>query len=197
MSTTQSSSHQIIESLSKPLYQFAICLTGEEESAKTLIEEAFQRRLQMGLDETEPKQLIKQLFKDIYRLFNAEFNFPANPPPISIGQISSLSDLNEETLFNLFPIVDTLEELNKLSEQDIISTFLDVHPVYRPALTLYYLGEFSIKDIAYILDTEIDIIKELIFKGKYTFYHSVYGKIQAKRRKILLLTDNEIQPRQS
>lgn len=188
---------EIVSRACEDLYRFALCLTGEEEYSRNLVEQAFKSRLQSGISALEIDTAIKSLFSRVYRLFLATESpsqpevGPSAPPLVTAGPGANEKDLGES---QLPPVVDSVDDLLKLSHEDILTAFWDVPPTYRPALALYYIGRFSLSEIADILDTDIETVQYRILYGKEMLNRALSAKIAARSRKILLHESNNERP---
>ena len=183
---------QLVQKSYEGLYRFAVCLTGDPEAAADLVQEAFESRIQSGIPETDLDRMVEWLYMTLYRLFLAqtpEEELEIRPPPPRIRPQEEEEAAAEEEEQTLHFVVEHPEKLDLLDDETVLQSFWDVHPAYRAPLALFYLGGFSVHDIARLLDTTVSSVRQRILKGKEMLYRGLSGKISARSRKILLLQD--------
>lgn len=144
----------IVSNYYQPLYRFGYSLAKNEHDASELTQQTFYTYAEKG-DSLRDKTKVKSwLFTTLYREFlrrrNKDSRIDHYEPELLENTASSVdSDVQRSTDANL-----AIEALDEVDE------------VYREPLSLFYLQDFSYKEISEILEVPIGTIMSRLSRGK-------------------------------
>jgi RNA polymerase sigma-70 factor (ECF subfamily) len=144
---------QIVSAHYEALFRFAISLTRSNADAQDLTQQTFFVWAKKGHQLHDPSKVKTWLFTTLHRTFLAarrrQIRFPHE-------------DLQE--LAHLLPAVPP-QSPDDLNSTDLLSALAKVDQVFRPAVALFYLQDYSYKDIAKILEVPVGTVKSRISRG--------------------------------
>lgn len=136
------------------LYRFALSLTRSETDASDLTQQTFLIWGSKGhqlRDRTRAKTwLFTTLHREFLRLRRHEVRFPR----VELSQV-------EPELSSMGP-----EGIEILKLDDVLHALAQVEPVYRAALSLFYLEDMSYREMADILGVPIGTVQSRLSRGK-------------------------------
>lgn len=136
-----------------PLYQFAFSLTRSESDAADLTQQAFYIWATKGHQLRDKSKVKTWLFTTLHREFlnhrRKVVRFPHH----------ELSEIEHE-----LPAV-TPEMVNALDSAAVVELLNRVAQPYQAALALFYLEDYSYKDIADVLDVPLGTVQSRISRG--------------------------------
>jgi len=144
----------IVDSLYNPLYQLAVGLTKSESDAADLVQETF---LTFGqrLDQVRDFSKIKSwLFTTLRRYFLLKIRRHKKHP-----EVQFLPDAHD------FPTEDP-QVWSSLDARSVREALLQVDEKYRVALELFYLKNFSYREIVDALGIPIGTVMSRLSRGK-------------------------------
>lgn len=151
------------------LYRFALSLTRSESDALDLTQHTFQIWATKGHQLRDISKAKTWLFTTLHRAFlqgrRRQTRFPHQDLDEIIEQLPVASQTPSDGL-------DSLQVLPALAQ---------LEEVYRAAVALFYLEDYSYKDIALILDVPVGTVKSRIARG-------------VAQLRELLLADNRMSP---
>lgn len=138
----------------------AIAATGNRNNAADAVQEAFIRIYNnmnsFDIDKPFKPWFYKILMNECKRLFHK--NQSSIP-------YDSYFDNNADY---------SLEELHKFEEyEDLYKSIMELDEIYRISIVLKYLKGFSEKDIAEILEINVNTVKSRLFKGRQKLRYSL------------------------
>jgi RNA polymerase sigma-70 factor (ECF subfamily) len=152
---------QLVSQHYEPLYRFAFSLTGTEADAGDLTQQTFYIWATKGNQLRDRSKVKSWLFTILHREFlnirRRAVRFPH----------FELSDANEE-LPTLAP-----EMVNTLDAARVVELLGQVQEPYRAAVSLFYLEEYSYKEIADILAIPLGTVRSRISRGIAQLQQSV------------------------
>ncbi len=136
------------------LYRFALSLTRNESDACDVTQQTFYLWASKGHQLRDPAQAKTWLFTTLYREFlssrRKEERFPR-------------AELDDES-------VELCEEARPASESldtaAVLEALGQMDPVFRAPLTLFYLKEFSYREIAAVLEIPAGTVMSRLARGK-------------------------------
>jgi len=144
---------QIVCQHYEPLYRFALSLTHAEADACDLTQQTFYIWATKGHQLRDRSKVKTWLFTTLHREFlNIRKNVVRFPHVELIDEHEDLPTISPETVSTL-DAARVLEFLGKLQEP------------YRAALSLFYLEDYSYKEIADILEVPLGTIRSRISRG--------------------------------
>jgi RNA polymerase sigma-70 factor, ECF subfamily len=152
------------------LFRFAVSLTRREADAADLTQQTFYIWATKGHTIREVAKAKTWLFTTLYREFIRAHRR---------GQrLTSLEDLppGEQDPPDL-----EHDQLAKLDHEVVLQALQDIDPVFRAALTLFYLKDLTYHEIAEILDVPIGTVMSRLNRGKAHLRTALARRVQGGR----------------
>lgn len=146
---------QLVDAHYTPLFRFAQSLTRNSSDAGDLTQQTFFIWAKQGHALRETGKAKSWLFTTLYREFLRGRR--------RAGRITALEDLGPVESDPPAPEVDIV---NGMDASLVVEALQDVDEVYRAPLTLFYLQEFSYKEIAEMLEVPIGTVMSRLSRGK-------------------------------
>lgn len=138
----------------EPLYRFAYSLARSEEDACDLTQQTFYLFATRGHQLKERSKAKTWLFTTLYRAFlgtkRRQQRFPHE-------------DLDEASLEDLASV--SPEAVEKADAPQVLAALAKVDEVYRAAVALFYIEDYSYREIATILEVAEGTVKSRIARG--------------------------------
>src|SRR5213594_3947880 len=144
---------QIVSQHYEPLYRFALSLARTEADARDLTQQTFYTWATKGHQLRDRSKVKSWLFTTLHREF---LNIRRRAARF---QHVELSDANED-----LPAVSP-EVVNTLDAALLLEFLGQVKEPYRAALSLFYLEDYSYKEIADILEIPLGTVRSRISRG--------------------------------
>jgi RNA polymerase sigma-70 factor (ECF subfamily) len=135
-----------------PLYRFALSLTRAEADAQDLTQHTFYAWATKGHRLRDSSKVKTWLFTTLHRAFLGARRRQDRFPHCEL----------EEASHELPPA--SFDFLH-LDSSAVLSALAKVEEAFQPALALFYLEDYSYKDIAQVLDVPIGTVKSRIARG--------------------------------
>ena len=145
---------QIVARHYEPLYKFALSLTRAEADARDLTQQVFYVWATKGSQLRDPSKAKAWLFTTLHRAFLGARRRHTRFPHHSLEEVS-LEDWH--TLTSDFS--------NTADSSEVLGALAKVDEVYQAAVALFYLEDFSYKEIAEILQVPLGTVKSRIARG--------------------------------
>ncbi len=152
---------QIVSQYYEPLYRFALSLTRREDDARDLTQQTFYIWATKGHQLRDRRKVKSWLFTTLHREFLNIRRRAVRFPHVE------LNDANEE-LPTLSP-----EMANPLDAAQLLEFLGQVQEPYRAALSLFYLEDYSYKEIADILAVPLGTVRSRISRGMAQLQQSI------------------------
>lgn len=169
---------QAVNSHYEGLYRFAYSLAGNPDDASELAQETFARLLSRGGQLRDQSKVKGWLFTTLYRIFLGWKRREAALPHYEIASVES----------ELPPVTPDL--VDKLQNEAVSESLLEVEERYRVPLALYYFENHSYAEIAVMLDIPIGTLMSRLSRGKEMMRKSLAAKSIGAQRKIIPLSDS-------
>ena len=157
---------QIVDAHYAPLYRFALSLARTEAAAADLTQQTFYLWASRGHQLRDAGKVKSWLFTTLYREFlgmhRRETRFPHAPLE---GEMAE------------FP-AESVSISDAIDGAAVVAALGQIDEIYRAPLTLFYLEEFSYREIAAVLEVPAGTVMSRLSRGK------------ALLRKLLLQDDN-------
>src|SRR5690349_8114149 len=144
---------QIVSQHYEPLYRFALSLTHTEADACDLAQQTFYIWATKGHQLRDRSKVKSWLFTTLHREFLNIRNRAVRFPHVE------LNDENED-LPTIAP-----EMINTIDAARVIEFLERVPEPYRAAVSLFYMGDHSYKEIADILEVPLGTVRSRIARG--------------------------------
>jgi len=144
---------EIVTAYYQPLYRFALSLTRAEFDARDLTQQTFYVWATKGHQLRDLSKVKTWLFTTLHRLFLEGHRRKTKFPQVDLEEVSNeLPDLSPDLC-------------DKLDSGQVLSALARVDEIFQAAVALFYLKDFSYKEIAAILDVPIGTVKSRIARG--------------------------------
>ena len=137
----------------EPLYRFAMSLTREEADAKDLTQQTFYVWATKGHQLRDLSKVKTWLFTTLHRAFLVARRRRNAFPHHELDAVSEQ-----------LPAFST-ELRHQADSFQVLSALARVDAVYQAAVALFYLEDYSYKDIAVILEVPVGTVKSRIARG--------------------------------
>jgi RNA polymerase sigma-70 factor (ECF subfamily) len=152
---------QIVSQYYEPLYRFALSLTRREEDARDLTQQTFYIWATKGHQLRDHTKVKSWLFTSLHREFLNIRKRSVRFPHVE------LSDATED-----LPAISP-DVVNTIDAGRLIESLGQVQEPYRAALSLFYLEEYSYKEIAAILEIPLGTVRSRISRGLAQLQQSI------------------------
>jgi RNA polymerase sigma-70 factor (ECF subfamily) len=146
---------QLVDTHYAALYRFALSLAKNSADAGDLTQQTFFIWAKQGHALREAGKAKSWLFTTLYREFLRGRR--------RAGRMSALDDLPIGEAEPIAPEIDLVSALDAGVAMDALQ---EVDEVYRAPLTLFYLQEFSYKEIADLLEVPLGTVMSRLSRGK-------------------------------
>lgn len=154
----------LVEQHYRSLFVFALSLTGAEAEACDLTQQTFYIWARKGHQLRDTSKAKTWLFTTLHREFlqarRRQNRFPHE----------ELSDAASE-----LPAADPAI-INRLDAEVVLAALGEVHELYRAPLVMFYLEDFSYKDVAEALDVPLGTVQSRIARGKVQLHQILTSK---------------------
>jgi RNA polymerase sigma factor (sigma-70 family) len=142
-----------------PLYQFAFSLTRNEAEACDLTQQTFYIWAAKGHQLRDVSKVKTWLFTTLHREFLGSRRRQTRFPHIELDDAAG--DL---------PAVPPAS-VNQLDSEQLIEALGQLEDVYRAAVVLFYLEDYSYNEIAQVLDIPLGTVKSRLTRGLHRLHH--------------------------
>jgi len=136
-----------------PLYRFALSLTHSEAHASDLVQETFLIWATRGHQLKDATKVKSWLFTTLHRGFLEKQRRMVRFPHLELDEADAE-----------IPSVES-ELINRISAREVVDLLGRVEPQFQAAIALFYLEEYSYKEIATILEIPLGTVKSRLARG--------------------------------
>ena len=144
---------RVVAQYYEPLYQFAFSLTRAEADACDLTQQTFYVWATKGHQLRDPAKVKTWLFTTLHRQFLE-----------SRRRLTRFPHHELEAVSNELPAISPKTAL-QLDSAQVLQALARVDEVYQAPVALFYLEEYSYKEIAEMLDVPMGTVKSRISRG--------------------------------
>ena len=144
----------LVEAWYSPLYRFAYSLAGNEFEAADLTQDTFLIWARKGESLRDPAKSKSWLFTTLYREFLRQRKRGSRITPQEPDVLSAIS-----------PTIPP-NQIRELDASLAVDALAEIDPIFREPITLFYLEDFSYKEIAETLDLPIGTVMSRLSRGK-------------------------------
>jgi RNA polymerase sigma-70 factor (ECF subfamily) len=148
----------LVEQHYRRLYQFAYNLTHDEAEASDLTQQTFLKWANKGHQLRDPTKAKTWLFTTLHREFLQARRKSVRFPHHELDAVAS-------ELPTVPPV--TVERLDAAT---VLAALAQINEAFRAPLTLFYLEDYSYKEIAEILNVPVGTVQSRIARGKCQLY---------------------------
>src|SRR3989449_9910898 len=143
----------LVEQFYRPLYQFAFSLAQSESDACDLTQQTFYIWATKGHQLRDASKVKSWLFTTLHREFLESRRRQTRFPHYELDQV-------EPELPTVSPA-----RVNQLDSAQVLQALAQVDEVYQAPVALFYLEDYSYKEIAEILSVPLGTVKSRIARG--------------------------------
>jgi RNA polymerase sigma-70 factor, ECF subfamily len=151
----------LVEQYYRGLYQFAYNLARDEAEACDLTQQTFLIWARKGHQLRDPLKVKTWLFTTLHREFLQARRKHQRFPHYELDEVAG----------ELPSVAPTM--VDQLDAATVVTSLAQVNELYRAPLTLFYLEDYSYKEIAEILDVPIGTVQSRIARGKAQLYKTL------------------------
>jgi RNA polymerase sigma-70 factor (ECF subfamily) len=163
---------QLVTRQYAPLYRFALSLSKSEADAADLTQQTFFLWASKGHQLRDRSKAKSWLFTTLYREFVSRRRREVRFPNVE------LDDAREDEMA-ILPNVNALDGLS------ILQALQEVDESFRVPLTLFYLEQFSYREIAELLDVPIGTVMSRLSRGKALLRQRLLSQQEINDQKIV------------
>jgi RNA polymerase sigma factor (sigma-70 family) len=163
---------QLVDHHYAPLYRFALALSRSEADAADLTQQTFFLWASKGGQLRDRSKAKSWLFTTLYREFLSRRRHEIRFPNVE------LDDAGEDEI-SILPNVNALERVS------ILRALQEVDEPFRAPLTLFYLEQFSYREIADMLEVPIGTVMSRLSRGKTLLRQRLLSKEEALGNKFV------------
>jgi RNA polymerase sigma-70 factor, ECF subfamily len=163
---------QLVDQQYAPLYRFALSLAKSEADAADLTQQTFFLWASKGDQLRERSKVKAWLFTTLYREFLGRRRHDVRFPKIE------LDDVREEEL-------SVSPNVNAFDDATVLQALQAVEEPFRAPLTLFYLEQFSYREIADMLEVPIGTVMSRLSRGKAQLRQRLLSKEEAVGNKVV------------
>jgi RNA polymerase sigma-70 factor, ECF subfamily len=165
---------QLVDRQYASLYRFALSLAKSEADAADLTQQTFFLWALKGRQLRDSSKAKSWLFTTLYREFLNRHRHEVRFPKIE------LHDAPEET-------VSIVPNMNAFDGVSVMKALREVEEPFRAALTLFYLEQFSYREIGDILGVPIGTVMSRLSRGKAQLRERLLSKEEVLGNKVIAL----------
>jgi len=174
---------QIVDTHYAALYRFALSLARSEATAADLTQQTFYLWAAKGHQLRDRSKVKSWLFTTLYREHLGTKRHEARFPHVELDEVTAELPETAETGAVEIDAAVAREALQKIEE------------AYRAPLTLFYLQDFSYREIADVLSIPLGTVMSRLSRGKAELRRLLLDAVDTAQRKITPFI--EPQPRQA
>jgi RNA polymerase sigma-70 factor (ECF subfamily) len=167
---------QAVNSFYEGLYRFAYSLAGNADDAGELTQESFARLLANGGQLRDRSRVKAWLFTTLYRIYLGWKRRETRHPHFEITGVED----------ELPPVTPDL--VDRLENEAVGQSLLEIEERYRVPLALYYFENHSYEEISELLDVPIGTIMSRLSRAKELMRKSLAAKSIGVECKIIPTT---------
>lgn len=137
----------------QPLYQFAFSLTRDEAESCDLTQQTFCIWAAKGHQLRDLSKVKTWLFTTLHREFLGSRRRQTRFPHVELDEAAPE-----------LPVI-LPEAVNRLDAQQVMAALAQVNEIYQAPVALFYLQDYSYKEIAEILDVPLGTVKSRLTRG--------------------------------
>jgi RNA polymerase sigma-70 factor (ECF subfamily) len=158
---------QLVDAHYAALFRFAVSLTRSDSDACDLTQQTFYIWAKKGHTMRDAAKAKTWLFTTLYREF-----IRARRRGQRMTSIEELPPGDQDP-----PDVE-IDQVAKLDNQLVLDALQEIDPVFRAALTLFYLKDLTYHEIAEILDVPIGTVMSRLNRGKAHLRSALTRRLQ-------------------
>ena len=163
---------QLVDRQYAPLYRFALSLSKSEADAADLTQQTFFLWASKGGQLRDRSKAKSWLFTTLYREFLGRRRHEVRFPMVE------LDDVREEEM-------SISSNVNAFDSATVLQALREVEEPFGAPLTLFYLEQFSYREIADVLDVPIGTVMSRLSRGKALLRQRLLAKEDALGNKVV------------
>jgi len=163
---------QLVDRQYAPLYRFALSLSKSEADAADLTQQTFFLWASKGGQLRDRSKAKSWLFTTLYREFLSRRRHEVRFPKVE------LDDVREEEM-------SISSNVNAFDSATVLQALREVEEPFGAPLTLFYLEQFSYREIAEVLDVPIGTVMSRLSRGKALLRQRLLSKEETPGNKVV------------
>ena len=163
---------QLVDRQYAPLFRFALSLAKSEADAADLTQQTFFLWASKGNQLRDPSKAKSWLFTTLYREFLNRRRHEVRFPKVE------LDDVHEDEMA-------ILPNMNALDSATVLQALGEVEEPFRAPLTLFYLEQFSYREIADVLDVPTGTVMSRLSRGKALLCQRLVSREETPGNKVV------------
>jgi len=163
---------QLVDRQYAPLYRFALSLSKSEADAADLTQQTFFLWASKGGQLRDRSKAKSWLFTTLYREFLSRRRHEVRFPKVE------LDDVREEEM-------SISSNVNAFDSATVLQALREVEEPFGAPLTLFYLEQFSYREIADVLDVPIGTVMSRLSRGKALLRQRLLSKEETPGNKVV------------
>jgi RNA polymerase sigma-70 factor, ECF subfamily len=172
----ESDFQQLVDRQYAALFRFAVSLSKSEAEAADLTQQTFFLWASKGHQLRDRSKAKSWLFTTLYREFLGRRRHEVRFPHVELDEV-------REDDMSILP------NPNELDSAMVVEALGEVEEPFRAVLTLFYLEQFSYREIAEMLELPIGTVMSRLSRGKGQLRRRLLGKEEASARKIVSIAE--------
>jgi len=169
---------QLVAGQYAPLYRFALSLSKSEADAADLTQQTFFLWASKGHQLRDGLKAKSWLFTTLYHEFLSRRRHEARFPNVE------LDDAREDDMA-------ILPNVNEFDGPSILQALQEVDEPFRVPLTLFYLEQFSYREIAELLDVPMGTVMSRLSRGKALLRQRLLAKEEIVGNKVVVFQSKQ------
>ena len=167
---------QLVDRQYAPLFRFGLALAKSEAEAADLTQQTFFLWASKGHQLRDRSKAKSWLFTTLYREFLSRRRHEVRFPHVELDEV-------QEDDMSILP------NRNGLDSATVVKALSEVEEPFRAVLSLFYLEQFSYREIAEMLELPIGTVMSRLSRGKGQLRRRLLNKEQASARKIVSIAE--------
>ena len=163
---------QLVDEQYAPLFRFALALAKSEADASDLTQQTFFIWASKSDQLRDPSKAKAWLFTTLHREFLNRRRHEVRFPQVELDE-ACVEEMSISPNMSVFDSTTVLQALSELEEP------------YRAVITLFYLEQFSYRDIADVLEIPVGTVMSRLSRGKAQLRQRLVSKEETTARRIV------------
>jgi RNA polymerase sigma factor (sigma-70 family) len=172
----ESDFQQLVDRQYAALFRFAVSLSKSEAEAADLTQQTFFLWASKGRQLRDRSKAKSWLFTTLYREFLGRRRHEVRFPHVELAEV------REDD-------ISILPNPNELDSAMVVEALGEVEEPFRAVLTLFYLEQFSYREIAEMLELPIGTVMSRLSRGKGQLRRRLLSKEEASARKMVSIAE--------
>ena len=166
---------RLVDEQYSPLFRFALTLAKSEADASDLTQQTFFIWASKSDQLRDSSKAKSWLFTTLYREFLNRHRHEVRFPQVELDEVG------EED-------ISVLPNLNAIDSATVLQALNELEEPFRAVITLFYLEQFSYRDIAEVLEIPVGTVMSRLSRGKAQLRQRLVSNADTTARRIVPIT---------